>query len=161
MFPISSTTWLLVKAWQPPTVCGMLCLHCCHQLLPNHLFLYRFTWWRHPTETFFALLAICAGNSPVTGEFPTNKGQWRGALMFSLICVWINGCVNNGEAGDLRCHRAHYDVIVMEKPSAYLYVGQIATKTCWNHKKRVLVWLLIYNDLLNDIPLIAQHDSTI
>ena len=33
--------------------------------------------------------------------------------MFSLICVWINGWVNNREAGDLRRHRAHYDVNVM------------------------------------------------
>ena len=33
--------------------------------------------------------------------------------MFSLICAWINGWVNNGEAGDLRRHRIHYDVIVM------------------------------------------------
>ena len=44
-----------------------------------------------------------------------HKGQWRGALMFFLICVWINGCVNNREAGDLRRHWAHYDVIVMNK----------------------------------------------
>ena len=29
------------------------------------------TWWRHQMETFSALLALCAGNSPVTGEFPT------------------------------------------------------------------------------------------
>ena len=42
-----------------------------------------------------------------------HKGQWRGALMFSLICVWINDWVNNREAGDLRCYCAHYDVIVM------------------------------------------------
>ena len=42
------------------------------------------------------------------------KGQWRGALMFSLICAWINGLVNNREAGDLRRHRAHYDVTVMK-----------------------------------------------
>ena len=42
-----------------------------------------------------------------------HKGQWRRALMFSLICVWINGWVNNSEAGDLRCRRAHYDVTVM------------------------------------------------
>ena len=42
-----------------------------------------------------------------------HKGKWRGALMFSLICVWINGWVNNGEAGDFRHHRAHYDVTVM------------------------------------------------
>ena len=40
-----------------------------------------------------------------------HKGQWTGALMFSLICTWINGWVN--EAGDLRHHPTHYDVIVM------------------------------------------------
>ena len=48
-------------------------------------------------------------------RYPINsphKGQWRGALMCSLICVRINGLVNNGEAGDLRCYRAHYDVTV-------------------------------------------------
>ena len=47
---------------------------------------------------------------------PTNflhKSQRRGALMFSLICAWINNWVNNGEAGDLRCHHAHYDTTVM------------------------------------------------
>ena len=53
-------------------------------------------------------------------RWPVNsphKGQWRGALMFSLICAWTNGWVNNQDAGDLRRHRtAHYDVIEM-KPS--------------------------------------------
>ena len=48
--------------------------------------------------------------SPVNSP---RKGQWRGALMFSLICVWINSLVNNREAGDLRLYRAHYDVTVM------------------------------------------------
>ena len=42
-----------------------------------------------------------------------HKGQWRGALMFPLIWAWINGWVNNREAGDLRRYRTHYDVIVM------------------------------------------------
>ena len=46
-------------------------------------------------------------------NFP-HKGQWRGALMFSLICDRINGWVNSREAGDLRRHPAHYDVIVMD-----------------------------------------------
>ena len=49
-------------------------------------------------------------------RFPVNsphKGQWRGALMFSLIRVWINGWVHNREAGDLRRYLAHYDVTVM------------------------------------------------
>ena len=44
-----------------------------------------------------------------------HKSHWRGALMFHWICAWINGCANNREAGDLRRHRAHYDVTVMPK----------------------------------------------
>ena len=48
--------------------------------------------------------------SPVNS---THKGQWRGAFMFSLICVWINGWVNNRKADDLSRYRAHYDVTVM------------------------------------------------
>ena len=48
--------------------------------------------------------------SPVNSP---HKGQWRGALMFSLICARMNGWVNDGDAGDLRHHRAHYDVSVM------------------------------------------------
>ena len=48
--------------------------------------------------------------SPVNSP---HKGQWRGALMFSLNCIWINSWINNREAGDLRRDRAHYDVIVM------------------------------------------------
>ena len=51
---------------------------------------------------------------PLCEEFPSQR-PWRGAVMFSLICAWINGWVNNPEAGDLRCHRGHYDVIVMYK----------------------------------------------
>ena len=42
-----------------------------------------------------------------------HKGQWHRVLMFSLICTQINSWVNNGEAGDLSHHRAHYDVTVM------------------------------------------------
>ena len=60
----------------------------------------------------FRVIGLCAGNSPVPVNSP-HKGQWRGALMFSLICVWINGWVNNREAGDLRRYLGHYDVIVM------------------------------------------------
>ena len=75
---------------------------------------FRCSWWRHQMETFSASLAICAGihRSPVNSP---HKGQWRGAMMFSLICVAINGWVNNREAGNLRHCRAHYDVIVMER----------------------------------------------
>ena len=48
--------------------------------------------------------------SPVNSP---HKGQWRGTLMFSLICVWINDWVNNRKTGDLRRYRGHYDVTVI------------------------------------------------
>ena len=65
-------------------------------LLISYLFLHpdtyannrgKTSWWRHQMETFSALLAICAGNSPVPSP---HKGQWHGAMMFSLICTRIN-----------------------------------------------------------------------
>ena len=63
------------------------------------------TRWSHQMETFSALLALC--------ESP-NKGQWRGTLMFSLVCAWINSWVNNHVTGDLKRHRAHYDDTLMK-----------------------------------------------
>ena len=57
------------------------------------------SWWRHQTEIFSALLGpFVRGNhrSPVNAQ---HKGQWRGALIFSLICVWINDWVHNREGG--------------------------------------------------------------
>ena len=62
----------------------------------------QYTRW-HEMETFSALLALCAENSP----------------------VWINDWVNNREAGDLRRHRTHDDVIVME-------YDHIVTLFCWS-----------------------------
>ena len=85
------------------------------------------SWWRHQMESFSALLAICAGIHRAPANSP-HKGQWRGALMFSLICVWINGWVNNREAGDLRRYRAHYDIIVMLQ--VYLAIND-SCRSCW------------------------------
>ena len=61
--------------------------------------------WKHFPR--YWLFVRGTHRSPV--NFP-HKGQWRGALMFSLICVWINGWVKNCEAGDLRRIRTHHDV---------------------------------------------------
>ena len=154
-----------------------------HECLLNRLFRRRS---KKPSK--LRVTGLCAGNSPVTGEFPAQRasnaeyvsiwwrhhgrnlpemfrddvhtkpwswllfmlanvrtmmtssngnifrvighlcgefigGRWISRtktsdaklfLMFSLICDWINGWVNNGEAGDLRRHRAHYDVSVMQ-----------------------------------------------
>ena len=63
-------------------------------------------------ETFPSLQAFFAGNSLVTGEFPTQRPVTQ-SFQISLICAWINGRENNLEAGDFKRHRAHYDVTVM------------------------------------------------
>ena len=63
-------------------------------------------------ETFSALLALCAGNSPVTGEFPAQRPVTRSFDVFFHLPL-INGWLNNREAGDLRRHRTHYDVTVI------------------------------------------------
>ena len=74
--------------------------------------------WKHfPRDWPFVRSPV---NSP-------HKGQWRGALMFSFICVWINGWVNNREAGNLRCYRAHYDVNVM-------YFRDMERDRRWSHR---------------------------
>ena len=64
------------------------------------------SWRRHQIGTFSVLLVLCAENSP-------HKGQWCGALIFSLIYAWTNGWVYNRDAGDWRRHLAHYDDTVM------------------------------------------------
>ena len=70
------------------------------------------SWWRHQMETFSALLALCAGNSPVSGEFPAQRPVTRSFDVF-FDRRQLNGWVNTREAGDLRRYRAHYDVMVM------------------------------------------------
>ena len=64
-------------------------------------------------ETFSTLRALCAGNSPVAGEFPS-QGPWTRSFDVFFIYAWKNSWVNKREAGDLKHHRVHYDVIVME-----------------------------------------------
>ena len=72
------------------------------------------------------------------GEFtghrwiPRTKSQWRRALVFSLICAWMNGWLNNREAGDLRRHRAHYEVTVIichfGRTGNYVFVSRSANR---------------------------------
>ena len=64
-----------------------------------------YTWWRHEMETFSASLALCEGNTHITGGFaPQRPGTWSFFVFF---------CANNRDAGDLSRHRAHYDVTVI------------------------------------------------
>ena len=64
-------------------------------------------------ETFSSLLAICAGNSPVPGEFPAQRPVTRSFDVFFDLRL-KNGWVKNRVVGDFRRYRAHYDAIVMD-----------------------------------------------
>ena len=101
--------------------------------MPEYFIMFSFwlsSWWRHQMEAFSALLAFCAGNSPVSVKSQYTD-RWRGALMFSLVYAWMHDWVNNREAGDLRRHRGHYDVIVM-----LTFMILILTHTqCWAELK--------------------------
>ena len=86
---------------------------------------HQFPWWRHQMQAFSALHIYTyiyiyiywpfvrrIHWSPVDSP---HKGQWHGALMFSLICAWTNDWANNRDAGDLRRNHAHYGITVMPR----------------------------------------------
>ena len=76
--------------------------------------------------------------SPVNSP---HKGQWHGALMFTLICARINGWVNNREADDLRRHRAHCDFIVMPGlPTKRDSNAESASITRYHHEPLDIFW---------------------
>ena len=92
-------------------------------------------------ETFSALLVICAGNSHRPPVNSPHKGQWRGALIFSLICSWINGWANNRDAGDLRRLRFNYDVTVIEvKLIKYPFVAAHHRLRGSNQRGIIMLW---------------------
>ena len=84
--------------------------------------------------------------SPVNSP---HKGQWRGALMFSFICAWINCWINNRNTGDLRSRPAHYDVIIMSQKKhsckmneelAHKKPRQYIRQLCWQWGNFSLSW---------------------
>ena len=89
--------------------------------------------WKHFPRYWLFVRGI--HRSPV--NFP-HKFQWRGASMFSLICSWLNGWVNNREAGDLRRHRAHYDVVVMNSCFSHKVTKANITPVLFSHASRPL-----------------------
>ena len=101
--------------------------------------------WKHFPRNWPFVRGI--HRSPVNSP---HKGQWRGALTFSLICVWINDGVNNREAGDLRRYCAHYDVSVMWRPvlcqttirtnASMLLIGPLGTNK-WNMNQNKIIFI--------------------
>ena len=111
-------------------------------------------------ETFSALLVLCAGNSPVN---PPHKGQWRGALMFCLICAWKkNGWVKNRDAGELRRHHAHYDVAVMNASVLLAFPKLRPNVIQWHWNGCMILpatWLWLHD--IDGVPYHTTNRSTV
>ena len=88
--------------------------------------------------------------SPVNSP---HKGQRRGTLMFCLICARIKGWVNNRKAGDLRRHRAHYDVIVTHY---WLFVNGIHDWQIPSQIPSFIIRFVLYFDASNRY---LEHDQ--
>ena len=96
------------------------------------------SWWRHQWKHFTSYWPFVRGT---TGHrwIPLTKGQWRGALMFSLICAWTSNWANNQNDGDLKRHFVHYGVTVMyyqiartsTRPMKYLDLWQGTLFSMW------------------------------
>ena len=80
-------------------------------------------------ETFSAILALCEGNPPVTGGFPSQRPVPR-SFDVSLIRAQTNGSANNGDAGDLKRRRAHYGVTVMIRSMYHITARTPASIKC-------------------------------
>ena len=70
------------------------------------------TWWRHQMEAFSALLALCEGDPSVIDGSPTQRPVTRSVDVF-FISAGTNGWANDRDVDDLRRHRAHYGITVM------------------------------------------------
>ena len=92
------------------------------------------TKWKHFPRYWPFMRGI--HQSPV--NFP-HKGQRRGSLMFSLICAWMNGWVNAGEAGDLRRHRAplwrHCNDVI---PISFVKRKWVIRRYCHSHRAKIV-----------------------
>ena len=79
MFNCNSTRWNSLN-------CVAICKRVGRLPLPGQIIEFKLvminSWWRHQMETISALLALCAGNSPVTGEFPSQRPVTRNFDVF-------------------------------------------------------------------------------
>ena len=113
------------------------------------------TWQRHQMKTFFALLVLCEGNSLVICEFPSQRAVTQ-SFDVSLICAWTNGWVNNRNAGDLRRHRAHYDVIII----GIIFSEKLnATVSTFSVKVKFLAWITSIKEIIKSLELLLHHLS--
>ena len=122
------------------------------------------SWWRHQMETFSVLLTICAGNSPVTGEFPAQRPMTR-TFDFFFDLHLNNGCVNNHEASDLRHHCIHYGVTVMYGTVSFctnplMCMANVQWLSHWCHNVFFSQWAWDSEDLWSPIGVLMANQTS-
>ena len=118
---VCETPTILLSSWcYNGDVCDIHLLHRNHDtLLPN-----MSSMMTSSNGNIFRATGHLCGEFTGPGEFPIQRPVTR-SFDFSLICVWINGWVSNREAGDLRLHRGHSDVIVMTSGAKFVIMTSI------------------------------------
>ena len=120
------------------------------------------TWWRRQMQTISALLALCAGNSSVTSDFPSHRPVMQSFGVF--VDVWTNGWANSLDAGDMRRHSTHYGIIVL---GSLLAKVLLATKRIYSMRQKtnphagqwhadtdlVLAWAMCFDLALSKKPI--------
>ena len=100
------------------------------------------SWWRHQMETFSALLALCAGNSPVTGEFPTQKPVTRSFDVFLDLrqnkrlskqswCCWFETPASSLWRHGNDRHQAQFPLVSCSISSVY-WSSPVMKLKCYN-----------------------------
>ena len=126
-------------------------------------------WWRHQMEIFSALPGHLCGEFTGHRWFPRTKASDAELGCFLSSAPWINDWVNNREAGDLRRHRAHHDVIVMlinlcwryaaefyvaMDKHLYTHILHTADEIIWKYRHPVMYKLWMFLIILNESALI-------
>ena len=97
------------------------------------------SWWRHQMETFYALLAICAGNSPVPGEFPTKRPVTRSFDVFFDLRLnkWLSKQSWGWWFGTLSCPLWRHCNVLMD--SFHSFISHYSGLLHWHWDKRKIL----------------------
>ena len=148
---ICARRWRLSGAISPTTITYKYhnTVFCCCYVMVD----FTKSRWRHQMETFSALLAFCAGNSPVTRVFPSQRPVTRSydVLFDSRLNKRLS---NNLDAGDLKRNHSHYDIIVtisglLQRQWVTHTILPVPMKRLRTIRKKWLIWgLSLYNDMV-------------
>ena len=117
----------ICRWFETPCCTRDITIQWCWIIVTSYIYIGRGIYTYVSSKIFHSIYMMTSSNGsvfritgPMWGEstgprwIPLTKASDAELLMFSLICAWTSGRANNRDAGDMRRHRVHYDVTVME-----------------------------------------------